>query len=110
MGELLNSGLLIRPAIEADLPQIIALDQALFGWYGAAESPTVIRRRLALFPEGFIVLAKQGQVLGYGSAEKWLQQREPALDEDPSVTHHPDGQTSGFKLVLQDDDKRHNIV
>ncbi len=87
-----SSSLLIRSATEADLPQIIALDQALFDWYGAAESPEVIRGRLAVFPEGFIVLAEGGQLVGYGSAEKWSGQREPALDEEPALTHQPEGQ------------------
>jgi len=81
----------VRPATEADLTHIIALDQDLFGWYGAAEDPKTIEARLAVFPEGFIVLEEQGSFLGYGSAEKWLNYREPALDEDPFMTHHSEG-------------------
>lgn len=60
--------------------------------YGTAESTEVITARLAVFPDGFIVLTDQeGVILGYGSAEKWLYRREPGLNEDPFATHQPDG-------------------
>jgi ribosomal protein S18 acetylase RimI-like enzyme len=85
----------VRAAQASDLPQIIALDQAIFGWYGADEDPAVIRARLAVFPAGFIVLEEvreeAGALVGYASAEKWTTAREPALDEDPHLTHDPAG-------------------
>lgn len=87
----------LRPATTADLPQIIALDQEIFGTYGADESPEVIAARLAVFPTGCVVLAKatvQGDaepILGYLTTEKWATLREPALDEDPRLTHQPAG-------------------
>lgn len=84
-----------RPTIQlatmADLPEIIALDEALFSWYGAAEDPTIIARRLAVFPEGFVVLKGGDVVVGYASTEKWFRGREPALDEDPALTHNQAG-------------------
>ena len=81
----------IRLATPHDLPQIVTLDQALFGWYGAAESPAVIRARLAIFPAGFVVLEDDEEFLGYASSEKWLTRRSPALDEDPWQTHQSEG-------------------
>ncbi len=87
----------IQPATSADLPQIVALDQAIFGAYGADESPAVIAARLAVFPNGCAVLqetAAEGdsaQLLGYLTTEKWASVREPALDEDPHLTHDPSG-------------------
>jgi ribosomal protein S18 acetylase RimI-like enzyme/tetratricopeptide (TPR) repeat protein len=87
----------LRPATLADLPQIIALDQAIFGPYGADEEPATIRARLELFPAGCIVLeerteeGKPGAILGYLTTEKWATPREPALDEDPYITHDPNG-------------------
>lgn len=86
-----------RPATNADLPQIIALDQAIFGAYGADEDPAVIRARLAVFPAGCVVLeepavdGEPGVLLGYLTTEKWATPREPALDEDPHTTHTPQG-------------------
>lgn len=88
---------LLRPAITTDLPQIIALDQQIFGGYGADESPAVIAARLTVFPAGCVVLTENpaqegtGAILGYLTTEKWAALREPALDEDPRLTHQPDG-------------------
>jgi hypothetical protein len=45
----------LRPATATDLPQIIALDQAIFGAYGADEDPAIIQARLAVFPQGCLV-------------------------------------------------------
>lgn len=88
---------MLRQATAADLPQIIALDQTIFGGYGADEEPAVIAARLAVFPTGCVVLvetAAQGEespLLGYLTTEKWHTLREPALDEDPRLTHQPAG-------------------
>lgn len=87
----------VRPATAADLPQIVALDQQIFGNYGADESPAVIAARLAVFPTGCVVLVEEttqgdtATILGYLTTEKWAELREPALDEDPHVTHQPTG-------------------
>lgn len=87
----------LRPATLADLPQIIALDRAIFGTYGADEDPAIIRARLEIFPAGCIVLEETkvergpAMILGYLTTEKWAARREPALDEDPHTTHAPNG-------------------
>ncbi len=81
----------IRLASQSDLSQVCDVDYEAFSPYGTAESPQIIATRLAVFPEGFVVLEKGGAVLGYGSSEKWLHDREPALNEDPSTTHNPYG-------------------
>lgn len=87
----------IRQATAADLPQIIALDQEIFGAYGAEESPDVIKARLEVFPAGCVVLEERADngatshLLGYLTTEKWDALREPALDEDPRLTHRPTG-------------------
>lgn len=87
----------IRPAITADLPQMVALDQQIFGSYGADESPAVIAARLAVFSAGCVVLTEETPqndtetILGYLTTEKWAKLREPALDEDPYLTHRPTG-------------------
>ncbi len=87
----------LRPATIADLPQIIALDQQIFGAYGADESPIVIAARLAVFPAGCVVLTAdtaqndKDAILGYLTTEKWATLREPTLDEDPKLTHQSTG-------------------
>jgi ribosomal protein S18 acetylase RimI-like enzyme len=96
----------IRPATAADLPQIIALDQEIFGAYGANEDPAIIRARLKVFPEGCLVLEEWSTVgqpinlLGYLTTEKWEAIREPALDEDPHTTHMPDGQILNITTLV----------
>ncbi|MEZ4707398.1 MAG: AroM family protein [Caldilineaceae bacterium] len=81
----------IRPATPTDLPQIIAADAAVFGWYSAQEDPTVIAARLQVFPQGCIVLEADGAFAGYATSEKWSSLREPALDENPHETHDARG-------------------
>ena len=46
----------MRPAMLADWPDIAALDQEIFGAYGAQEEPAIIRSRLVMFPQGCAVL------------------------------------------------------
>ncbi len=93
-----NTKVALRLATAADLLQITAMDQAIFGAYGAAEDPVVIGARLAVFPAGCVVLEESTSagtaalLLGYLTTEKWQTAREPALDEDPHRTHKPDGQ------------------
>lgn len=97
-----STGVKLRPATLADWPQLVALDQAIFGHYGAQEEPAIIRARLSLFPAGCVVLEPVSEtdgpspmiysgLLGYLTTEKWPHLREPALDEDPAETHDPNG-------------------
>ncbi len=85
----------LRLAQPSDLPTIIQLDQTIFGPLGTAESPEIIAARLAVFPAGFFVLeqvqANGTEFVGYGCSEKWLHERDPALDDDPHLTHQPNG-------------------
>jgi ribosomal protein S18 acetylase RimI-like enzyme len=88
--------LLLRQATSADLPALVGLDEAIFGWYGAQESAEIIGARLVVFPAGCIVLAEtdgagNSAIVGYLTTEKWLDLREPALDEDPNLTHQEAG-------------------
>ena len=46
----------MRPAALEDWPAIVALDQEIFGAYGAQEEPDIIRSRLVTFPQGCAVL------------------------------------------------------
>ena len=86
----------MRPAALKDWPDIVALDQEIFGAYGAQEEPAIIRSRLLTFPPGCAVLEGErggGRpfIAGYLTTEKWAELREPVLDEDPRESHRPDG-------------------
>lgn len=86
----------MRPAALEDWPTIVALDQEIFGAYGAQEEPDIIRSRLLTFPQGCAVLeGERGDglpfIAGYLTTEKWAELREPVLDEDPQESHRPDG-------------------
>lgn len=86
----------LHPATLDHLEAIIALDQLIFGAYGADESPDVIRARLSVFPQGCVVLVDESDrrsptMMGYLTTEKWHSRRTPALDEDPNKTHEPNG-------------------
>jgi ribosomal protein S18 acetylase RimI-like enzyme len=97
MQEQADTSITIRQATGADLQQIVAMDQDLFGWYGANEDPEVIRARLEVFPQGCVVMEQhsvEGETIdfvGYATTEKWEDFREPSLDENPYTTHKPDG-------------------
>lgn len=93
----------IRQATVDDWQTLVTLDQAIFGTYGAQEEPAIIKARLTVFPAGCAVLEDQVEmqtvqtqalsapILGYLTTEKWATLREPALDEDPELTHDPAG-------------------
>jgi hypothetical protein len=72
-------------------PQLAEIDKEAFSPYGTAEKPETFQRRLNTFPDGFIILVTNNEIAAYGCSEKWLQEREPGLDEDPQATHQPEG-------------------
>jgi GNAT superfamily N-acetyltransferase len=81
----------IRQANQKDICEVCEIDDEAFSPYGTAESPQIFSLRLSAFPKGFIVLTVDSKVVAYGCSEKWLTEREPALDEDPAKTHYKDG-------------------
>jgi len=86
-----NSQVLVRNAREQDIPAVAEIDAEAFAPYGTAEKLETFQRRLTAFPNGFIVLVAENEVAAYGCSEKWLKEREPSLDENPLITHQPDG-------------------
>jgi len=86
-----NAKILLRNAREQDIPAVVAIDTEAFTPYGTAEKPETFQHRLTAFPDGFIILVAEHEIAAYGCAEKWLDEREPSLDEDPSVSHQRDG-------------------
>ena len=86
----MNEFFRMRPATLADWPGIAALDQEIFGAYGAQEEPAIIRSRLLTFPQGCAALEGDDSdggrfIAGYLTTEKWAELRQPALDEDPQA-------------------------
>ena len=107
---------MIRNAREQDIPSIVEIDSEVFAPYGTAERKITFQNRLMAFPNGFVVLVAENEIAGYGCSEKWLEEREPGLDENPLLTHQLDGrifcitamavkkkfQGRGYSLLLLD--------
>ena len=86
-----NSRILVRNAREQDISAVAEIDAEAFSPYGTAEKPETFHLRLKAFPDGFIILVAENEVAAFGCSEKWLTEREPGLDENPLVTHQPEG-------------------
>jgi ribosomal protein S18 acetylase RimI-like enzyme len=86
-----NTKVLVRNARDQDIPAVVEIDTEAFSPSGTAEKPETFALRLKAFPDGFIILVAENEVAAYGCSEKWLAEREPGLDENPLVTHQPDG-------------------
>ncbi len=86
-----NNKVLVRNARDQDIPAVAEIDAEAFGPYGTAEKLETFELRLTAFPNGFIILVAENEVAAYGCSEKWLTEREPSLDENPLITHQPDG-------------------
>lgn len=82
---------LVRNARDQDIPAVAEIDAEVFSPYGTAENPETFQLRLTAFPNGFVILIADNEIAGYGCSEKWLTEREPGLDENPILTHQPDG-------------------
>lgn len=83
--------IIVRNAREQDIPAVVEIDAEAFAPYGTAEKPETFQLRLTAFPNGFIILVAENEIAAYGCSEKWLTEREPGLDENPSMSHQPDG-------------------
>ena len=81
----------IHQVQEIDLSEVADLDYEAFSPYGTAENPETFSLRFKAFPTGFVVLTENGEIAAYGCSEKWQNEREPGLDENPLDTHKPDG-------------------
>jgi N-acetylglutamate synthase-like GNAT family acetyltransferase len=111
-----KNNILVRNAREQDIPAVVEIDTEVFSPYGTAETPETFQLRLTAFPDGFIILVTEHEIAAYACSEKWLEEREPGLDEDATVTHQRDGrilcitgmavkkkyQGRGYSLVLLD--------
>ena len=86
-----NTKILVRNARDQDIPAVVEIDAEAFSAYGTVEKPETFQLRLRAFPDGFVILVAENEVAAYGCSEKWLTEREPGLDENPSVTHQPEG-------------------
>ena len=86
-----SSKVIVRNARDQDIPTVVEIDAETFSSYGTAEKPETFERRLRAFPNGFIILIADNEIAAYGCSEKWLTEHEPGLDENPLLTHQPDG-------------------
>ena len=86
-----SNKVLVRNARDQDIAVVAGIDAEAFSDYGTAEKQETFQRRLDAFENGFIILVADNEIAAYGSSEKWLDEREPGLDENPFVTHQLDG-------------------
>jgi len=86
-----NNKVLVRNARDQDIPVVVEIDAESFMPYGTAETQETFQRRLEAFQNGFIILVAGNEIAAFGCSEKWLDEREPGLDENPLETHQPDG-------------------
>jgi len=86
-----NIRILVRNARDQDISAVVEIDAEAFSPYGTAEKPETFQLRLTAFPNGFIILVADNEIAAYGCSERWLTEREPGLDENPLVTHQPEG-------------------
>ncbi len=86
-----NTKIFMRNAREQDIPAVVEIDTEALSPSGTTEKSETFQRRLTAFPNGFIILIAENEIAAYGCSEKWLMEHEPALDENPLVTHRPDG-------------------
>jgi ribosomal protein S18 acetylase RimI-like enzyme len=82
---------IVRNARDQDIPAVSEIDAEAFSPYGTTEKSETFQLRLTAFPNGFVILVADNEIAAYGCSEKWLTEREPGLDENPVVTHQPDG-------------------
>jgi ribosomal protein S18 acetylase RimI-like enzyme len=81
----------VRNARDQDIPVVVEIDTEAFASTGTAEKPETYQLRLRTFPDGFLILIAENEIAAYGCSEKWLEEREPGLDENPATSHHIDG-------------------
>jgi ribosomal protein S18 acetylase RimI-like enzyme len=86
-----NTRILVRNVRDQDISVVAEIDAEAFLPYGTAEKPETFQLRLTAFPDGFIILIAENEIAAFGCSEKWLTEREPALDENPLVSHQPEG-------------------
>jgi ribosomal protein S18 acetylase RimI-like enzyme len=86
-----NTKILVRNARDQDISTVAEIDSEAFTTFGTAEKLETFQQRLTAFPDGFVILIAENEIAAYGCTEKWLTEREPGLDENPQVTHQPDG-------------------
>jgi len=108
-----NSKILVRNARDQDIPAVAEIDAEAFAPYGTVETPETFQRRLAAFPNGFIVLIADNEIAAYGCSEKWLTEREPGLDENPQQTHQLDGKIfyiTAMAVKMQHREKGYSLL
>jgi len=86
-----NTRILIRNAREQDIPAVAEIEAEAFTPHGTAAKPETFQLRLTAFPDGFVILIAENEIAAFGCSEKWLTEREPGLDENPLVSHQPEG-------------------
>jgi ribosomal protein S18 acetylase RimI-like enzyme len=86
-----NTKILVRNARDQDIPAVVEIEAEASSPYRTAAKPETFQQRLAVFPNGFIILVADNEIAAYGCSEKWLVEHVPQPDPNPAATHQPDG-------------------
>jgi ribosomal protein S18 acetylase RimI-like enzyme len=91
MNERSKSCFSIRYALSNDAHRIAELDYEAFSWSNTQEDEEIFRNRIIAYPTGCVVLELENVIIGYGTAEKWLTERDPEVGQDALSVHQPTG-------------------
>ena len=111
-----NNRIVVRNAREQDIPAVAEIAAEAFAAGGVAEGPETLHLRLTAFPNGFIILVAENEIAAYGCSEKRLEEGRPGPQENPLMSHQPDGrifritaigvkrkfQGRGYRLLILD--------
>ena len=111
-----HTKILVRNAREQDIPAVLEIETEAAPPSLTESTPERLQQRLAVFPNGFIILVADNEIAGYGCSEKWLDQHEPQPEQTPLAAHQPDGRIffitalavkkkyrgRGYRLILLD--------
>ena len=81
----MNKAYTFRTSLPRDLNDILKVEQTCFE-PDFCESPTVFTERLKVFPEGFIIMEFEGNVMGFFCSEIW-NYKENLSSKDFSLGH-----------------------
>ena len=97
------SKLTIRQVRLSDVVTISAIEQQCFS-PSEAGAIEVLRRRAALYPEGFLVVERDGQVIGYANSGATDSDDISAAPLKHLIGHDPDGRNLAiFGLAVRPD-------
>ena len=91
----MEKSLTFRNAELADINVIMAIEKSCFK-QSVMEEKSVFEKRIKLFPDGFVLMCEDNEIIGYACGEIWseklsLNEKTFALGHNPFETHNVNG-------------------